>query len=577
MVSGNDKASAQEGGSVKQRNITTLFLLICVLVSVNILSGFVFTRFDLTSEKRFTLSPSTRKLMSGLKDVVYVKVYLEGDFPPAFRRLQSATREMLDELRAYSNGNLEYEFVNPSANPDEKERNKVYQQLSAKGIQPTNLQARNKEGTTEQVVFPGALVSYLSQEMPVMLLQDQAGVGTEQMLNNSIQALEYNIVNAVRKVTTVIPQRIAFLEGHGEWTESQVGDITRELQASYLVERVRIDERLGSLKGLNAVIIAGCDSAWSEKDKFILDQYIMNGGKVLWLLDGTNASMDSLQYSSETIALARETNLEDMLFRYGARINYDLIMDLQSAPIPVVTGMVGNRPQQSLLPWYFFPVVVPESSHPLVKNLNALKFEFVSTLDTVGSRSVKKTVLLKTSSYSRVLNTPVRVNLDVMRTEPDVNQFNQPSRPVAVLLEGAFTSNFRNRIPQQIASDPQVGFRETGDTNRMIVVADADIIRNNIRKSDGAIAPLGLDRYTGTVYGNKSFLLNCVDYLFDDSGVMAVRAKEFKLRLLDKTKLEEELLKWKVINTVAPVLLVVLFGVFKAWMRREKYALQIKK
>ena len=566
--------AASAGKQARNRNLTTLVLLICVLFSVNVLSGYLFTRFDLTSEKRFTLSPSTVRLMSELKDVVYVKVYLDGDFPPAFKRLQNSTREMLDELRAYSNGNLEYEFINPSANPDPKERNKFYEQLAAKGIQPTNLQARNKEGTTEQVVFPGAIVGYVSQEMPVMLLQDQAGVGTEQMLNNSIQALEYNIVNAVRKVTTSIPDRVAFLEGHGEWNEAQVADFARELSASYLVERKRIDGTLGSLKGIGAVIVAGCDSAWNEKDKFVLDQYIMNGGKVLWLLDGTTASMDSLQYASEMIALARETNLEDMLFRYGARVNYDVLLDLQAAPIPVVTGMVGNRPQQSLLPWYYFPVVVPSSEHPIVKNLNAVKFEFVSSLDTVGSRSVRKTVLLTTSKYTRVSGAPVRVNLDIMRSEPDVNMFSQPSRPVAVLLEGAFVSNYRNRVPVQISSDPQIAFRETGDTTRMIVVSDADVIRNNIRKSDGAVAPLGLDRYTGTVYGNKSFLLNCVDYLFDDSGVMAVRAKEFKLRLLDKTILEEDLFKWQVINTAGPVLLIVMFGIFKVWRRRRKYATQ---
>ncbi|HEX5002769.1 MAG TPA: gliding motility-associated ABC transporter substrate-binding protein GldG [Bacteroidia bacterium] len=573
MVKAETHKEGRPPGSRKQQNLTKLVLLISILVSVNILSGFVFTRFDLTSDKRFTLDPSTIKVVSSLKDVVYVRVYLEGDFPPAFKRLQNATREMLDELRAYSNGNLEYEFINPSANPDDAERKKIYQQLAAQGIQPTNLTARNKEGTSEQVVFPGAMITYLSQEMPVMLLQDQSGVGTEQMLNNSIQSMEYNIMNAIRKVTNLLPQRVAFIEGHGEWEENQVADITRELKTSYLVERVKIDEKLGALKGIHAVIIAGSDSLWSEKDKFILDQYIMNGGKVLWLLDGTTATMDSLQYAPETIALANDVNLEDMLFRYGVRVNYNLLMDLQSAPIPVVTGVVGNRPQQSLLPWYYFPVIVPSSTHPLVKNLNALKFEFVSSLDTVGNAGIKKTVLLSTSKYSREMNAPVRVDLDIMRREPDVNDFNKSELPVAVLLEGAFVSNYRNRVSPLISQDSAIGFRSQGDTTRMIVIGDADVIRNNVRKSDGAIAPLGLDRYTGTVYGNKALIMNCVDYLFDDSGLMNVRAKEFKLLLLDKTRLDTELLKWQLINTIVPVLLVLIFAVIKFIMRKRKYAI----
>jgi len=406
-----------------------------------------------------------------------------------------------------------------------------------------------------------------------MLLQDQSGVGTEQMLNNSIQSMEYNVMNAIRKVTNLLPQRVAFTEGHGEWNENQVADITRELKTSYLVERVKINEQLGALKGIHALIIAGSDSMWSEKDKFILDQYIMNGGKVLWLVDGTTATMDSLQYAPEAIALANDVNLEDMLFRYGVRINYNLLMDLQSAPIPVVTGVVGNRPQQSLLPWYYFPVIVPSSTHPLVKNLNALKFEFVSSLDTVGNAGIKKTVLLSTSKYSREMNAPVRVDLDVMRREPDVNDFNKSDLPVAVLLEGPFVSNYRNRVSPLISLDSTIGFRSQGDTTRMVVIGDADVIRNNVRKSDGAIAPLGLDRYTGTVYGNKAFIMNCVDYLFDDSGLMNVRAKEFKLRLLDKTRLESELFKWQLINTIVPVLLVLIFAVIKFILRRKKYAI----
>ena len=558
--------------ALRRQNIVRLFLLLLVLVGINLISSYMFTRFDLTAEKRFTLSPVTKNLVQNLNDVVYVKIYLDGDFPPAFKRLQNATREMLDEMRAYSNGNVEYEFIDPSANPDEKERNKVYQQLVSRGINPTSLQAQSKGETSRQIIFPGAIVTYLGEEMPLMLLQDQIGASPEQMLNNSIQGLEYGFGNVIRKLSIKTPYRIAFVEGHGEADALHVADITRDLQTFYIVERVRIEEQLDRLKGYRAIIIAGPDSAFSEKDKFIIDQYIMKGGKVLWLVDGSIVTMDSLQTNDETIAIANETGLEDMLFRYGARVNYNLVLDIQAAPIPVVTGMVGNRPQQTLLPWYYFPLSIPESKHPIVNNLNAVKFDFVSSVDAVGSQDVTKTPLLTSSRYSRLFATPARVNLNLMREEPDLKQYNHPNRTLAMLLEGTFTSNFKNRVPQQIAGDSAIGFRDRSEANRMIVVGDGDVIRNGLRKSTGGIIPLGMDRYTNEVYGNKNFLLNCIDYLCDDSGLMTVRTKELRLRLLDKTKIDDSGLFWKIVNTAGPLLVIGLFGFVKFYTRKRKYA-----
>ncbi|MBK6641442.1 MAG: gliding motility-associated ABC transporter substrate-binding protein GldG [Bacteroidetes bacterium] len=558
--------------SLKSQNIFRLVLLLILLVVINVLSSFVFTRFDLTSEKRFTLSESTRELVSDLKDVVYVRVYLDGDFPPSFKRLQNATREMLDELRAYSNGNLEYQFINPSENPDQQERNKIYQQLVDKGIQPTNLQAKNKEETSEQIIFPGVLISYLGQEIPLMLLQDQLGASPEQMLNNSIQALEYGFANSIRKVTSKFPTTIAFLEGQGEAAEVRVADISRELKSFYQVERKRIDGKLNSLKSYEVVIIAAPDSLFDEKDKFILDQYVMQGGKILWLVDGAKVSMDSLEKTSETVAIANQINLDDMLFRYGARINYDLILDLQAAPIPVVTGYVGNRPQYSPMPWYYFPIVIPESKHPIVNNLNAVRFDFVSSIDPVGSMDVIKTPLLVSSKYSRVFVTPARVTLDLMKEEPQLSQYNQSNKILALLLEGTFESNFKNRVPATILNDPEIAFKEKSEKTRMIVIGDGDVIKNGVRKSTNGIIPLGMDRYTGQVFGNKNFLLNCIDYLSDDSGLMAIRSKELKLRLLDKNRIDNDLLFWQLVNTAGPVLIIAIFGLFKFYRRRLKYA-----
>ncbi|MDQ3051092.1 MAG: gliding motility-associated ABC transporter substrate-binding protein GldG [Bacteroidota bacterium] len=572
MVSNTAKPVSGNKRSLKSQNIVRLVLLLILLVGINVVASYVFTRFDLTSEKRFTLSPATKNLVKNLDDIVYVKVYLDGDFPPAFKRLQNATREMLDELRAYSNGNIEYEFINPSEHPEQSERNKLFQQLVDRGIQPTNLQAQNKSETSQQIIFPGAIVSYLGQELPLMLLQDQIGASPEQMLNNSIQGLEYGFGNIIRKLSSKVPQRIAIIEGHGEVPEENLADITRALSSFYMVERVRIEEKLDKLKGFKAIIVAGPDSVFSEKDKFIIDQFIMRGGKALWLIDGTKVTMDSLQRSAETIAIANEIGLDDMLFRYGARINYNLVLDIQAAPIPIVTGYVGNRPQQTLLPWYYFPLAIPESTHPVVNNLNAVKFDFVSSIDAVGSDAVKKTPLLTSSRYSKVFTTPARVTLDIMREEPDLKTYNNPGQIFALLLEGSFDSNFKNRVSSQIVADSLIGFKDKSIETRMIVVGDGDVIKNGVKKSTGGIIPLGMDRYSGQLYGNKNFILNCIDYLCDDSGLMTVRSKELKLRLLDKTRVEASLAEWKIINTAGPVVIIVLFGIIKFYRRRKKYA-----
>ncbi|MBL0341959.1 MAG: Gldg family protein [Bacteroidetes bacterium] len=339
-----------------------------------------------------------------------------------------------------------------------------------------------------------------------------------------------------------------------------------------MVERKKIDEKIGSLNGYKAIIIAGPDSTFSEKDKFIIDQFIIKGGKVLWLIDGAYVTMDSLQTNNETIAIANDLNLSDMLFRYGARINYDLVLDIQAAPIPVQTGYIGNRPQQTLMPWYYFPVVVPETRHQIVNNLNAVKFDFVSSIDAVGAAEIIKTPLLVTSKYSRTFVTPARVTLEIMRKEPELSQYNNPNKTVALLLEGEFTSNFKNRIPPQIASDTIIAFKEKSTRNAMIVISDGDVIKNGIRKSTQSIIPLGMDKYTGQLYGNKNFILNCIDYLCDDSGLMTVRSKELKLRLLDKTKVDANLLVWQLINTGGPIALIVLLGLFKFYRRKAKFA-----
>ncbi len=555
--------------SPKGQAIMQLILLLGIIVLTNIVSSFVFTRIDLTDDSRFTLSDNSKKLVSQLKDVVYIRVYLEGDFSPGFSRLQQSTREILDELSIYSNGNLQFEFIDPSANPDEKERNNFYAQLYQKGIQPTTVEERTNEGVKRTYIFPGALVSYANVEMSITLLKNQNGFPPELILNNSIQNLEYEICNVIRKVTDPMRPSIAFLEGHGELDTTNVNDIANALKASYELKRVRIDGKLNALKDYQAVVIAKPDSAFNEKDKFVIDQYVMHGGKLIILIDPIQASMDSLERRGEILAPARDLKLDDMLFRYGVRVNYDLVQDLLSSLIPVVTGMVGNQPKQQLLPWYFFPLMNPTSKHPIVNNLNSIKGQFVSSIDPIDAEGIKHTVLLTTSQYSRILPAPVRVSLGIMQFKPDPKMFPQKDVPVAVLMEGSFTSLFKNRIPPTIAENKEIDFKDSSVQTKVIVISDGDIIRNDIVK--GSPVALGFDRYTNTTYGNKSFFLNIMDYFCDDSGLMSVRSKEFRLRMIDPAVLEADtsLLKW--LNVTLPIVLLIVFGLIKFYLRLRRY------
>lgn len=569
MVGGKGP-SKESTVSSRKPAIVQLLLVLGIVVLANIVSSFVFTRIDLTSDRRFTLSENSKKLVGSLKDVVFVKVYLAGDFSPGFSRLSQATRELLDELRTYSNGNLEYEFTDPSANPDENERNKLYAQLYQKGIQPTTVEERTTEGVKRTYIFPGALVTYSNVEMSVSLLKSQLGVPPEVMLNNSIQNLEFEICNAIQKATNPARPAIGFLEGHGELDTAEVADLAETLRSYYNLKRVTINGQLKALDDLKALVVAQPDSAFNEYDKFIIDQFVMRGGKLIWMLDPMIASMDSMERRGEIMAPARDLKLDDMLFRYGARVNYDLVQDMMSSLIPVVTGMVGNQPKQQLLPWYYFPVMTPVSKHPIVNNLNAVKGQFVSSVDPINVEGVQSTVLLSTSKYSRILPAPVRVSLGIMQYKPDPRQFPQSNVPVAVLMEGKFTSLYKNRIPPAIAESKEIGFREQGVDNRMVVIGDGDIIRNGFQK--GQPMALGFDKYTGMTYGNKSFMLNVIDYLLDDQNMMSIRNKEYRLRVIDPAVLEQDLQPLKFLNIGLPLVLIVIFGIVKFYIRKRRFA-----
>ncbi len=573
--------------NIKRHNILQLFYGLLILIFINIIAQYVFTRFDLTAEKRYTLSPATKKLLKEVDDIVYFKVYLDGEFPAGFKRLRNATREMLDEFRAYSDY-IEYEFEDPNALEDPNDRQNLYRELVEKGLQPTDLQVNDKDGMRQQIIFPGLIVTHRGREIPVELLANQIATPHEQLLNNSVQNLEYELASAVRRLTDTYKPKIGFVSGHREMEDAGLADIAMSLSEYYNVERVSIDGKITSLtehklvdstsgkyRILNkykALIIARPDSTFSEKDKFILDQYVMRGGSLLWLIDPVIAEMDSLKTNSQLYAVPRDLNLEDMLFKYGVRINNDLVMDINHLPIMLVTGYMGNQPQMGFMPWPYFPLLLPSGDHPIVKNLNAVKSQFVSSIDTVGAKGIKKTILLTSSDYSRTANSPVIVDLNSARRNPDERLYTKSRIPVAVLLEGNFESLYKNRIPPELANNEAIGFIDVGADAKMIFISDGDVIRNQLHRKQGYPLPLGYDQDSRQTFGNKDLIMNAMNYLVEDDGLISVRSRDIKIRLLDKTKILRERLFWQILNTVLPVLLVIVYGIVQAWLRRRKYA-----
>lgn len=551
------------------QSVLRLLSMLMILVSVNVISAYVFFRLDLTGEKRYSLSSTTIHELEEMNDVMYVKIYLEGDLPPAFKKLRNSVKELLDEFRVYARDNIEYEFIDPAASSVKKERDELFRQLYKKGLQPANLEERSKGSSSQKVIWPGALVNYKGRETAISFLQTKIGSGTEENINRSVEGLEYEFMNALRIFGTGIRPKVGFLQGQAELSTKQISDAARALSDYYEVDTVQINQHLGALKSFKAIIVAKPDSVFSEKDKFILDQYVMNGGRVLWLIDPMQINMDSLEKSDNNVAIAKDINIQDQLFRYGVRINDDLAMDLQAAPIPIVTGMVGNQPQQSLFPWYFFPLLNPTSSHPIVNNLNAIKCEFTSTLDTVEAPGISKTILLSTSKFSKHILSPVRVSLNILKEDPDPAYFSQQYLPVAVLLEGKFESVFRNRVPAEILNNKEIGFKASGQPTKMIVISDGDMIANYVNKK-GNVYPLGYDRFTNQTYGNRNFILNCVDYLCDNENIVSLRGKEFKIRLLDTAKTENKIYSWTAM--IVPLLLVLFYGFIHFYIRKKRYA-----
>jgi len=571
-------ASAKAGRKAGRRWDITVFLIIAaVIVSVNYISSVKFYRVDLTAENRFSLSDSTKAILEDLDDVVYVQCYLEGDnFPAGIKRLRNETRELLNEFRAYGGTNFEYEFIDPFSDPDKASQQKMIRQLVEDGLQPTNLQNQEEEGSQQLLIFPGALVTYKGRTVSVELLRSQVNRQQEIVLNESIESLEYEFSRAIYILTVGTTRKnVSFTVGHGEIAGPAVSDFGMDLSRLYNVKGVQVTSDLKSIPmETQLLIVAKPTMPFNEGEKFVLDQFVMRGGRILWLIDNVASSMDSLARSQSgiTVGLPLQLNLDDLLFRYGARLNYEVVLDAQSGSIPLVVGMYGNQPQTELKPWYYFPVVTPDSKNIIVDKLPNLRLEFVGTLDTVKAEGIQKTVLLHSSDLSKSLMAPIRIALNMVDQPVNAESFNKKKLPLSVLLEGKFTSAFANRIVAKKDLEAGLEFKEKSEQTKMIVLADGDIIRNRFNAREGSPYPLGFDPKSGEYNpANKTFLLNCVNYLMDDGWLIPLRTKQFKVRLLDKKKVQQEAFQWKLVNMVIPITITILLGLIFMQIRKYRY------
>lgn len=551
-----------------------ILLILGIILFINILSQYFNTYLDFTEEKRFTLTEPTKKLIKDVKNVVYIQVLLEGNFPSGFKRLQQSTKEILDQFNS-ENGYIEYEFENPNEGTVDviNARRKSY---GEEGLIPTNLMVRSGSENKEQLIYPYAIVKLGDRKISVNLLENAPDLDQESNLSNSISLLEYKLATAIQKVHYPEKKNILFTTGHGELAREQTKSLVSLLNSSYNLAWINLDSTFIIKPEIDLLIIARPIIPFTEKNKFVLDQYVMNGGKIIWLVDGLKMSLDSLSTRNEFIPEPLDLNLTDYFFKNGIRINSNLVLDLECSRIPQVIGRTGDKPQIELFPWYYHPLIAPRSNHPIVSNIDRISLEFPSTIDTLKTKTdIKKTILLQSSQYSRYQTSPMKVGFEMMRYKPDPDKFNRPNLPIGILLEGTFGSLFENRLDEDmnnILSSIGIPFKTISSPTSMLVVADGDVIKNLYDKETGKFAPIGYNKYEkATFNGNKDFILNSIEFMINQNNILTARTKEFKLRMLDKVKAEKDKLYWQSINIVLPIILIVLFGAINFYWRKNKF------
>jgi len=539
-----------------------------VVVLINLLVSKYFFRIDLTEEKRYSIKSQTRTILEELDDDVYIEVYLDGELNAAFTRFQKSILETLEEFRIYSDNKVHVSVIDPMLAVGEKARSEFMTDLAAKGIQPTNVVGKENGQRVEKIIFPGVVIAYGGMEKGVMLLKGNKAQKQEEEINQSIEGVEFELINAIYTLATNEPKRVGWVTGHGELDSMAAAGFQYHLREAYSLDNVTLTDR-ATLTNYNALIIAKPTKVFSVLEKYNLDQYIMQGGRVMFMVDKLEATMDSAS-REDYFAFPYPVNLDDQLFKYGARINLDLIQDNSAALYPVVVGESGGKPKFEMMRWPFFPLINHYADHPVTRNLDAVVTKFISSMDTVKAEGIKKTPLLFTSDYTRVMAAPVNVSANDLRTELKPEDFPSKSIPVSYLLEGSFTSLYKNRyLP---AGVDQQAFNEKGIATKLIVIGDGDLARNDVNPRTGRPQPLGLDPFTNYTFANRDLLMNAVAFLTEENGLIQARNKQVKIRPLNRERVNAETVKWKVINVVLPLVLLVAYGLLRAYWRRKTFA-----
>ncbi len=592
------------------KNSKSLLKTISIVLLLNIIGNFVFKRFDLTADKRYTLSNTSLDIVKQINETVVIDVFLDGDFPGEFKKLQTETSDLLEEFKAYNN-DVVINFMNPldedeSLNEEKKRiiydvfriNNRItnkneeaeikksiaqitnfnealLKSFAGNGMLPISVTLEDKGKQTQEAVLPWAIVSYKNRVAKVPLLKNMLGASTAEKVVSSVQHLEYAFANALNTVSKDKEKKVAVLKGNGQLEDVRMGDFIKSVRENYYIGPFTLDSVATNPKGTqqaikeyDLIVVAKPTEKFSDEEKQVLDQYIINGGKSLWLLDHVNVDMDSLyNESGATLAVARDLNLTDMFFKYGIRVNPTLIKDIQATPISIASGMQGSATQYTQYPWLFSPMIYPLTKNPIVNNLDGIKFEFANPIEILKNNT-KATVLLQSSKYSKLVGTPLEINLNMVAEEPKPEDFPTAGNfPVAVLLEGNLNSVYQNRVT---AFDDKA-FNAQGKNNKIIVISDGDVIKNQLDKNLQPLE-LGYDKWTNNMYANKEFLLNCVNYLLDENGLINIRSKEVELPMLDKEKVYKNYTSSQVLTIGVPIVILGLFGFLFTFLRKKKYA-----
>jgi ABC-2 type transport system permease protein len=573
----------------RRKDLFSLLMYMGILLVCAYILSVVFFKLDLTEEKRHSLTPATKEMLDKIEDKIFIRCYLTGEFPASFKRLEQSIKERLDEFRDYSNDRIEYEFIDPYASGNKKTITETEEALFEKGLRFTRLAYQENGAQQFKLIWPAAIIEYQGKEFPVQFFKSDMPEPNDQMINSSVNNLEYELASNIRKAMRKDKPAIAILQGHGELQPVEMADYLQGLEENYAIDFVEIDGQINAFSDkidklpnrvnrFQALVVAKPDSAFSDQDRVIIDQFIMNGGKVLWMVDPVLTDLDSLRTQQQTMGMSNEMGLYEMLFEYGARLNRNIVIDFQGAPIAFDTGPMGNQRNVQMFTWYYAPLCFPPAdAHPIVANLDPIKFDFASSIDSVNQNAeVHKFPLLATSELSKSLKTPVRINTSVVNL--DINYFRQGAQPhqiMALGMEGQFPSAFRDQLPANIKSDPNVAYRDKSVTTSMIVIADGDIGRNTVMQTPEGPRPqaLGFDRYAErVVYDNKEFLLNCMNFLLDDQALISVRSRTIKLRKLDENLISENRTRIQIENAVLPIVVLLLAGVIQIYLRKRKWS-----